>query len=118
MVLMSIAAVALNSKEFAASNAPVLGTWKVEAPDAPWEYAKTTLIITETNNVLEAKLVTENKDELKVKTISFAGDILKFSLYIEGNNIMIEGKLADSKITGSADTPDGDIKFTAVKAQK
>jgi hypothetical protein len=117
LVLMVIAAVALNTKVFAASNAPVLGTWKVEAPDAPWEYAKSTLVITEANNVLEAKLVTEDKSELKVKAISFAGDILKFTLYIEGNNIQVEGKLADSKITGSADTPDGDIKFTAVKAK-
>jgi hypothetical protein len=117
LVVMVIAAMALNTKSFASANAPVLGTWKVEAPDAPWEYAKTTLVITETNNVLAAKLVTEDKQELKVNTIEFAKDVLKFSLMIDGNNIMIEGKLADSKITGAADTPDGEIKFTAVKAK-
>jgi hypothetical protein len=116
-VLMVIAAVALNTKVFASSNAAILGSWKVEAPTAPWEYSKTTLVITEANDVLSAKLVTEDKQELKVKTITFADNVLKFSLFIDGYNIQIEGKLADSKLTGVADSPEGDIKFTAEKSK-
>jgi hypothetical protein len=67
--------------------------------------------------VLEAKLVFEDKQEIKVSSIEFAKDILKFSIYIDGNIIQIEGKLADSKITGTANTPDGKIKITGVKGK-
>jgi hypothetical protein len=117
LVLMLIAAVAFNTKSFASITSAIVGSWKVEAPDAPWEYAKSTLVVTETNKVLTAKLVFEDKQEVKVNSIEFAKDILKFSIMIEGNDILVTGKLADSKLAGSADTPDGEMKFTAVKVK-
>ncbi len=117
LVVMVIASFALNTKSFASVNAPVLGTWKVEVPDAPYQYAKSILVITETKNVLEAKLIFEDKQEIKVSSIEFVKDILKFSVYVDGNYIPVIGKLENSKIGGTANTPDGELKFTALKGK-
>jgi len=116
-VMIVIAAFAVNTKSFAVTPSPIIGSWKVEAPDAPYEYSKSTLVVTETKKVLTAKLVFEGNNEIPVNSFSFTKDIVKFSVNIDGNDIQVTGKLENSKIAGSANTPDGEMKFTAVKGK-
>jgi len=115
--MIVIAAFAVNTKSFAVTPSPIIGSWKVEAPDAPYEYSKSTLVVTETKKVLTAKLVFEGNNEIPVNSFSFTKDIVKFSVNIDGNDIQVTGKLENSKIAGSANTPDGEMKFTAVKGK-
>jgi ribosomal protein S3 len=37
---------------------------------------------------------------------------------VDGYEIIVDGKLAGNKITGTVDTPDGKVNFTATKVEK
>jgi len=105
----------MNQRSFANDNKNVLGTWKVEVADAPYEYVKSSFIVSEVNGVLSGKVLFENGQELQVSEIEFARDMIKFAVNIQGNDIKVSGKVENAKITGKVDAPDGVLDLTAVK---
>ena len=116
-VLMVLAFVFATQRSFAADNKNVLGTWKVAVADAPYEYVKSSFVVSEVQGVLSGKVVFEDGQELKVSNLEFAKDVIKFAVNIDGNDIKVTAKVGDSKLTGKVDAPDGILDLTAVKKQ-
>ncbi len=114
-VLMVLAFVFATQRSFANDNKSVLGTWKVAVADAPYEYVKSSFVVSEANGVLSGKVVFEDGQELKVSELVFAKDVLKFAFNIDGNDIKVTAKVENSKLTGKVDAPDGLLDLTAVK---
>ena len=112
MVLVLVVA---NQRSFANDNKNVLGTWKVAVADAPYEYVKSSFIVSEVKGVLSGKVVFEDGQELKVSDMEFSKEVLKFAVNIDGNDIKVTAKVANSKLTGKVDSPDGLLDLTAVK---
>ena len=116
-VVMILCLIFLNQRSFANDNKNVLGTWKVAVADAPYEYVKSSFVVSEVNGLLSGKVVFENGQEMKVSDLEFAKDVLKFGVNIDGNDIKVTAKVENSKLTGKVDAPDGLLDLTAVKKQ-
>ena len=114
-VLMVISLVFMNQMTFAKGNKSVVGTWKVTVADAPYEYVNSSLVVTEGDGKLSAKVVFENAQEVTASEIKISEDVLHLTVNIEGNDIKVTGKVENSKITGKVDSPDGVLDLTAVK---
>ena len=114
-ILMVLVLVVANQRSFANDNKNVLGTWKVAVADAPYEYVKSSIIVSEVKGVLSGKVVFEDGQELKVSDMEFSKEVLKFAVNIDGNDIKVTAKVANSKLTGKVDSPDGLLDLTAVK---
>lgn len=114
-VLMVVALVFMNQMTFAKGNKSVVGTWKVTVADAPYEYVNSSLVVSEGDGNLSAKVVFENSQEVTASEIKISEDVLHMTVNIEGNDIKVTGKVENSKITGKVDSPDGVLDLTAVK---
>ena len=94
----------------------LVGSWKYEVPTAPYGYEKGTLVFTEK----EGKLVGEVKfaDGYKIDMKDVAceeGGVVKCGLYVDYEYISVKAKIEGTKMTGTANTPDGEMKLTAEK---
>ena len=116
-VLVVLALLFATQRSFANDNKDVLGTWKVSVADAPYEYVKSSFIVSEEKGVLAAKVVFEDGQELKVSGFEYAKKMIKFEVNIDGNDIKVTGKVENARITGKVDAPDGMLDLVAVKKQ-
>jgi hypothetical protein len=114
-LMMILGLFGLNQMAFADNNKKILGNWKVEVPDAPYEYMKSVLSITEVNGVLAAKMVFENGQEVEATSIIFAKGILNIVVTIDVYDIPLTGTVDKKDMKGTVETPDGVIEFTATK---
>jgi hypothetical protein len=116
-LVMILSFVFMTHFSFASDNKGIIGTWKVTVSDAPYEYQNSSLLVSEVKGTLTAKIVFEDTREVKATNIQFNKDMLKFSVYLEGNEIQVTGKIENLKMTGTANTPEGDMKFSASKSK-
>jgi hypothetical protein len=103
------------AKPIAADNNAVIGTWKCAVIDVPYEYSNSVITFIEKEGKLTGSVKFDSGEEIKLSTIKYTNSQLVLTLYVEGYTITVDGKVADSKITGTADTPDGKVNFTANK---
>jgi len=99
----------------AGDNSAILGQWKCAVIDVPYEYSNSTITFTEKEGILNGTVKFDDGQEVKLNTIKYTNTQLVLTLYIAGNEITVEGKVTVTKITGTADTPDGKVAFTAIK---
>lgn len=117
LALLILGFISVNQKTFAEDYSKIVGVWKIEAKDAPPEYTKSTLTLTEVEGKLVAKLVFEGGMTMKPGSVTFTKGTLSFYVNIEGSEVQISGKLDKNKIIGKAESPDGPVEFTAVKKE-
>ncbi len=103
------------AKPAVADNSAVVGSWKCAVIDVPYEYSNSTITIAEKEGKLSGVVKFDSGEEVKITTVKFTNSQLVLTLYVEGYSITVDGKVAGSKITGTADTPDGKVNFTATK---
>jgi hypothetical protein len=99
-----------------ADNSAVIGSWKCAVIDVPYEYSNSVITFAEKDGKLTGAVKFDSGEEVKISTIKFTNSQLVLSLYVEGYSITVDGKVAGTKITGTVDTPDGKVNFTATKA--
>jgi len=99
-----------------AAGSKIVGTWDYSAPNAPYEYSKGQIIISETDDKLEGKVSIDGYD-MKLNSIKFEKDLLSFSLYVEGEYVSVKLTFKKDKFTGSANTPEGTLEVTGEKAK-
>ena len=97
------------------SQKSLLGEWIVESNDAPYEYRKGSLFITETEGQLSGKIIFPNQGELSVRDLKTKDNKVLFTLLIEGYSIAVELNREGDKMTGKAETPEGIVN---VKSEK
>lgn len=93
------------------------GTWSYKVPAAPYEYSQGKLIFAETDGAKTITVKFMSGAELKAQNVKIEGANITFSIFIEGNNVKFTGKLAEGKITGKVDSPEGLLELTAEKQQ-
>jgi hypothetical protein len=99
-----------------ADNSAVIGSWKCAVIDVPYEYSNSVITFAEKDGKLAGTVKFDSGEEVKITTVKFTNSQLVLSLYVEGYSITVDGKVAGTKITGTVDTPDGKVNFTATKA--
>ncbi len=106
-------AVGLNA--YAAQPNPLIGEWKYEATMAPEGYSNGLLVFAENDKQITGKLRLSGDYTVNLQQLTLEKNELQFSLYIDGYYISVNAKIEDDELAGTADTPDGEIAFTAEK---
>lgn len=117
LLLIAFASVITNTA-MAADNKAVIGSWKCVVPDVPYEYTNSTITFVEKEGKLTGNVKFENGTVNNLNSVKLNNSQLILTLYVDGYEIIVDGKLAGSKITGTVDTPDGKVSFTANKVEK
>lgn len=105
-------------KSFAAEKSALTGSWKCNAENVAEEYKSSTIIISEKEGKLSGTVKFDNGVEIPLNYVKHNGKDVKMSIYVEGTEVLINCKLEGSKMTGTADTPDGTVSLTATKAEQ
>jgi hypothetical protein len=117
LLLIAFASV-ITKTAMAADNKAVIGSWKCVVPDVPYEYTNSTITFVEKEGKLTGNVKFENGTVNNLNSVKLNNSQLILTLYVDGYEIIVDGKLAGSKITGTVDTPDGKVSFTANKVEK
>ena len=106
----------LNAQASGAVNKDVVGNWKYEVAGAPYGYEKGTLVFAEKEGKLvgEVKFADGYKIEMKEVKVEENG-VVKCGLYVDYEYISVTIKLEGTKMSGSVNTPDGELKLKAEK---
>ncbi|MBI5008134.1 MAG: hypothetical protein HZB98_00430 [Bacteroidia bacterium] len=108
----------ISANAAAPEKSALAGTWKCIANDVPDEYKSSTISITEKEGILAGSVKFENGTVVNLNYVKLSGKDVTMSVFVEGYEVIIKGKLEGSKITGTADTPDGVVSLTATKTEK
>ena len=103
------------AKPVAAADSTVIGSWKCAVIDVPYEYSNSIITFAGKEEDLTGVVKFDDGQEIKLSTVKYTNSQLVLTLYVDGAEIVIDGKVTGSKITGTVDTPDGKVAFTATK---
>ena len=117
-VLLAFCATLTVNSVAASEKESMKGSWEYKAPSAPYEYNAGKIIIGETDGTPTVTVKFRYGSEVKGQNVKIEGNSLSFSVQIEYNNVKVEAKLADGKITGKADTPEGMMNLTAERQKQ
>jgi hypothetical protein len=104
------------ARSAAADNKAVLGSWKCAVVDVAPEYSNSLITFIEKEGKLTGSIKFDSGNEVMLTSVKHTNGQLVLTLYVEGYSITVNGKVAGSKMTGTVDTPDGKVNFTAIKA--
>jgi len=116
-VLVAFCATLVAQPLSAAMKDNLKGSWDYKAPYAPYEYSKGKLIFAEDNGVATVAVRFMSGTVVKAQNVKIEKEDISFGVTVEGYYVKFTGKLADGKITGKADAPNGLIDLTAEKGQ-
>ena len=114
-ILMLLTFLSSLGKTAPSDNSVLVGSWKCAVVDVPDEYTNSVITFVEKEGKLTGTVKFDSGEEIKLNTASLTDGQLVLTLYVEGNSITVDGKVAEQKITGTVDTPDGKVSFTASK---
>jgi hypothetical protein len=97
------------------ANSAIIGAWKCVVNNVPQEYSSSIITFTEKEGKLYGIIKFDNGTEVVISTLKFADGRLLLTMIVEGNSVTADGKVEETKITGSADTPNGKVVFTATR---
>jgi hypothetical protein len=116
--IMLLAIMSQVAKPAAADNSAVIGSWKCAVLDVPYEYSNSIITFAEKDGKLTGSVKFDSGEEIKINTVKYTDNQLILTLYVEGYSITVDGKLNAAKLTGTVDTPDGKVNFTAARVEK
>jgi len=108
----------ISANAVAPEKSVLIGSWKCVANDVPDEYKNSTIAISEKDGKLGGTVKFDNGTEIALNYVKQTENDVVMAVYVEGYEVIIKGKLSGSKITGNADTPDGQVSLTATKVEK
>jgi hypothetical protein len=114
-VIMFLGFIYQVAKPVIVDNSAIVGAWKCAVIDVPYEYSNSVITFAEKEGKLTGSVKFDSGEEVKLTTVKYTDSQLVITLYVEGYSITVDGKVAGSKITGTVDTPDGKVNFTANK---
>jgi hypothetical protein len=99
----------------AANKKDVLGNWKYEVPTAPVGYDKGVMVISEKEGKLIGEVKFADGYKIDLKEVTYEEGVVKCSLYVDYNLVTVKAKIEGKKLTGTVNTPEGDMKISAEK---
>jgi hypothetical protein len=112
--LIAVAFTTVNAA-LANNNKDVLGNWKYEVPTAPVGYDKGVMVISEKEGKLVGEVKFADGYKIDLKEVNYEEGVVKCSLYVDYNLVTVKAKIEGKKLTGTVNTPEGDMKITAEK---
>lgn len=92
----------------------VVGTWKYEAPYAPYEYSTGKLIFTEKAGKVEGKIKI-GEYEIEMRNVKVEGTKVAFGAYVEGEYVSIKIEIKKKAFSGTAAYSEGSMEVTGEK---
>ncbi len=92
----------------------VYGTWKVEAPDAPYDYQEGEIKFYKEDGKDMIKIMT-TYDVIMGKNLKVQGNKVTFEFEVEYELCTAKLELKDNKMTGLVETVEGNIPVTLTK---
>ena len=114
--LIILFALMFNVAAVSAKDNDAVGTWDYSAPNAPYEYSKGKLIITQGEDKLEGKVDIDGY-EMKLNSVKVEGDVLTFSLYVEGEYVSVKLTIKGDSLEGKASTSEGLLDVTGKRVK-
>lgn len=114
--LIILFALMFNVATVSADEKDVVGTWDYSAPNAPYEYSKGQIIITEGEDKLEGKVDIDGY-EMKLNSVKVEDGVLSFSLYVEGEYVSVKLTINGDNLEGKASTSEGLLEVTGKRAK-
>lgn len=114
--LIILFALMFNVATVSAKDQDVVGTWDYSAPNAPYEYSKGQIIITQGEDKLEGKVDIDGY-EMKLNSVKLEDDVLAFSLYVEGEYVSVKLTVKGDSFEGKASTSEGLLEVTGKRAK-
>ena len=118
MMILVLGFVFQTAKPVPADNSSVIGSWKCAVIDVPYEYSNSVITIAEKEGKLTGVVKFDSGEEIKLSTVKLTNNQLVLTLYVEGYSVTVDGKVNGNKITGTVDSPEGRVNFTATKVVK
>ena len=112
LLTMTFAVNAGNSSEL--NKKKVYGTWKVEAPDAPYDYQEGEIKFYKEDGQDMIKITT-TYDVIMGKNLKVEGKKVTFEFEVEYELCTANLELKDGKMTGIVETVEGNIPVTLTK---
>lgn len=92
----------------------IVGTWKYEAPYAPYEYSSGKLIFTENGDKVVGKIKI-GEYEIEMRNVKVDGAKVEFGAYVEGEYVSIKVEIKKNTLSGTASYSEGSLEVTAEK---
>ncbi len=115
LALVVLAVMGSVNVSLAADNKDIVGSWKYEVPSAPYGYEKGTLIFTEKEGKLVGEVKFADGYKIEMKNVTYENGELKGGLYVDYEYVSVKAKIEGNKMTGTTNTPEGEMKLTAEK---
>ncbi len=112
MMLFTISTVMASNTE-----KKLVGIWKYQAPDAPYEYSEGQFVFTNKDGKLHG-VAKVNYEQVDLEDLKVKDKTVTFSVYVEGEYVEIKLDLKDNKLTGAASYSEGSLDITAVKEKE
>ena len=117
MILAFLFTIVLSNVNAAISqgNSDVVGSWKYEVAGAPTGYEKGTLVFTEKEGKLAGEVKFADGYKIEMKDVSYDAGVVKCGLYVDYEYVSVKAKIEGTKMTGTVNTPEGEMKLSAEK---
>jgi len=108
-IIVSVSATASNP------NKDLIGEWKFDVAQAPYEFQKGKLVIEQAEDQLEGKVVFERSRDVSIREIGIEEEEITLMLYIQGERVQVTGNIEENKFVGYSKTSQGKMDFMAEK---
>ena len=117
MILAFLFTVAIGSVNATANqgNNDIVGNWKYEVPSAPVGYDIGVLVIAEKEGKLVGEVKFADGYKIDLKEVTYEAGVVKCGLYVDYEYVSVKAKIEGDKMTGTVNTPEGEMKITAEK---
>jgi hypothetical protein len=116
LLIFIVTAVVVNGQNTVKKNNPV-GTWTFEAPNAPEQYTKGSIVVGFTDKKYTASMeFTDSGDKFAGEKVKFEKDSLFFMFLAQGQDVTVRLKMeGTSKMSGKAVYSEGEVPLNLVK---
>ena len=115
LLLVAFCVTVVESSAFAATKNSLKGTWEYKVAEAPYQYRSGKLVFAEANGQQTITIKFTDGTEIKAKEIKIENNTFSFAVEVESNPVTVTGKVAEGKMSGKIDSPQGPMDLTAVQ---
>ncbi len=99
------------------SESGLIGEWKFECPSAPYGYTAGSIFVLKKEGKLEGYVKFSDGYKIDLKNIDFSENTFKSGIYVDYEYVGLKATLDGTKMKGTANSPEGDLSFTANKVE-
>jgi len=109
-IIVAISATASNPQK------ELVGQWKFDVTQAPYEFQKGKMVIEQSDDQLEGKVIFDRAQDVSIRSIETGEEKITITLYIQGEKVEVIGNIEDNEFVGYVETYSQDkIDFKAEK---